>query len=275
MSFIVPEAKRLVQPGQKFSRLTVAGVPFRYKFPGGHSGQLVVCECECGKFGIPCVHALIAGKVKSCGCLKGRGTHGNSEHRVYKIFHGMKARCYNPNTESYYLYGQRGITICDEWLNDFGAFFTWAINSGYDDTLSIDRIDNSKGYSPDNCRWATPKEQTDNRSICKPLTAFGETKLVRDWARDDRCIVSGTTLTYRLRDGMGLVEAMTTRAFRRHGNGKNARHAAFGDSMALIEWVDDDRCRVNYNTLRYRVSAGWDIERAISTPARPVRLSDS
>lgn len=88
--------------------------------------------------------------------------HGLSGHRIYIIWSNMKQRCNNPKAHEYAAYGGRGITVCDEWLHDVKVFYDWAMANGYRDDLTIDRIDNDKGYSPDNCRWATKEQQYSN-----------------------------------------------------------------------------------------------------------------
>lgn len=90
-------------------------------------------------------------------------THGLSGTRIFKIYKAMKNRCLNKKAPQYKDYGGRGISICDEWLDDFESFYNWSTNNGYAESLTIDRIDNDLGYSPDNCRWATKQTQSENR----------------------------------------------------------------------------------------------------------------
>lgn len=143
------------------------------------------CKCICGKTRSLQTHQLTMNKVTSCGCMNPRTLkHGQitPDKRMYSVYSSMLARCHNPSNTSYKSYGGKGITVCDEWRSDFNAFREWALNNGYSDTLSIDRIDNSKGYSPDNCRWIPLNEQQSNRTNNVCYTHNGETHIMFEWA---------------------------------------------------------------------------------------------
>lgn len=133
-----------------------------------------IYKCYCGKEFKTQITSVNSGNTKSCGCYniyqikKTKTTHGKSNHILIYILSDMKRRCNNPKHHQYHDYGGRGITICEEWKNDFMSFYNWAMSNGYEKGLSIDRIDNDKGYSPDNCRWTTRNIQARNtRRIIK------------------------------------------------------------------------------------------------------------
>lgn len=127
--------------------------------------------CDCGKENIIEGRYLTSGKTKSCGCGMVEGvkqsntTHGMSGTRIYGIWNNMRARCYNKNSNNYDDYGGRGITVCNEWKSkhNFNNFFNWAMENGYSDELSIDRINVDGNYEPSNCRWVDMKVQANNR----------------------------------------------------------------------------------------------------------------
>jgi hypothetical protein len=154
------------------------------------------------------------GKSLSCGCLIAEvsrftnRSHGMKGTKEYKAWDCMKQRCLNPKHKSYASYGGAGITICESWLLSFESFFK---DMGFAPSRqhSIDRIKGNLGYSPDNCRWATAHEQSQNRSDNVTIKAFGESKVISEWARDSRCAVNLGTLGWRIRAEWNAEKAIS------------------------------------------------------------------
>lgn len=161
--------------GQKFGRLTV----IKYVYSDKHYNAVWQCQCKCGNIVEVRGDMLRNGNTKSCGCLC--TTHHKSNTRLYHTWQQAKDRCYNKNNKDYQDYGGRGIAVCQEWKDDFIAFYDWATENGYRDDLTLNRVDVNSNYTPDNCRWLTIKQQNRNKRNNKNYTINGETKCLAEW----------------------------------------------------------------------------------------------
>ncbi len=167
--------------GQRFGRLVVLNREKNRK-----SNATWLCKCDCGNQKIVVGDYLRTGRTKSCGCLDKENrkkpkktTHKMSKTRLYTEWLSMRRRCRGNYHESKN-YSEKGISVCEEW-KEFEAFAKWALQHGYKDNLTLDRLDNSKGYYPDNCRWTTMKEQQNNRSNNVMIEYMGQTKTMKQW----------------------------------------------------------------------------------------------
>lgn len=205
------EASNLI--GQKFGRLTVIA-----RAENNKRGQTRwLCKCECGNEKIVGAYLLKSGQTKSCGCFKKEvftnKKHGLRYTRIYKLWLSIKNRCYNPKKNNYKHYGGRGITMCEEWKNNFMSFHDWAFANGYDENVkrgecTIDRIDTNGNYEPSNCRWVTQKEQANNKRNNVLLTYKGNTHTAQQWA--EILDIKYITLITRLKRGWSVEKTLTT-----------------------------------------------------------------
>lgn len=195
--------------GKKFNHLTVVS-----RVDNAAKGVTRwKCLCDCGQYTVVRGANLKNGAVKSCGCLRHKKPynrkHGLSNIRLYKKWHSMKQRCFAIYDDHYQNYGGRGITVCDEWKNDFMAFYRWAIESGENENLTLERIDVNGNYCPENCTWVDRKTQANNRTSCRIYTYKGETKNLMQW-----CVELGLhygTIHSRIyRDGWSFDKAIET-----------------------------------------------------------------
>jgi hypothetical protein len=199
--------RRLDLSGERFGRLTVMS------YVGKHPDGRVIwsCHCDCGNETEATTANLRRGKTRSCGCLKAEILkvvglqHGYFGTRMYRIWAGLNSRCLNPDNKDYPKYGGRGITVCERWRS-FENFHADMIE-GYDDSLSIDRIDVDGNYEPSNCRWATASRQAENRRTTKPIEWRGRAMSIAAWSKETGIPVEA--IRSRIRKGWDIDRALT------------------------------------------------------------------
>jgi hypothetical protein len=176
--------------GMKFGRLKVKSIAAT-NIKHGKPNITYLCICDCGKEKIVSHPSLLYSKVSSCGCLqkeivKSIGQknrkHGKTPKKLYRVWEGIHERCRDKKHISYSRYGGQGVTVCQEW-SDYTVFRDWALNSGYREGLSIDRLNSNGNYEPSNCRWTDTKTQSRNRRSNKYITLNGETLTYADWEK--------------------------------------------------------------------------------------------
>lgn len=245
--------------GQKYGMLTVIGIECQKKY--GFNQTVWKVKCDCGKEKMVNPYKVVIGESKSCGCYRqkrSKETHKKFKHsiseneRLYGIYSGMKKRCFNKKDLRYKDYGGRGITMCDEWTNSvdgFDRFVEWAFSHGYDDNLTIERIDVNGDYCPENCKWITLQEQTLNTRNTVWVDYKGE-----------------HIQLYKLCERLGLkYDAIHGRIQDRGWDVERAIETPIDRGISFSE-----KCRqhgINPTTARDRiVKLGWSEERALNTP---------
>lgn len=198
--------------GNKYGRLTA----IRRVENSNREQTMWLFKCDCGKEIVANGFSVRSGHTTSCGCRLSEVTaslkysHGMARTRIYRTYQHMKERCINQDDKSYWRYGGRGIKICDEWLGEsgFDNFNNWSILNGYNENLTIDRIDVNGNYEPSNCRWATWRTQANNKRNNRYITYDGTTKTLSEWSQQFG--IGEATIRARLNRGWDIDKALNT-----------------------------------------------------------------
>lgn len=206
--------KKIDLTGRVFGRLTVKSLDHI----GIRGRTYWLCKCSCGKSCIKAAGTLLNQGTSSCGCLNRQITaernrqnakHHASYSRLYHIWTGMKQRCTNPRHKAYSNYGGRGISVCAEWL-DFTSFQSWALENGYNDSASIDRIDNDGAYTPQNCRWVSSEVQANNRRSNHMVEYGGKSMTLAEFCKENSSeTLSASAIRQRIKNGHTPAEAIS------------------------------------------------------------------
>jgi hypothetical protein len=248
--------------GRRFGRWLVLA---HHGWAQGAQPTTWLCRCDCGVERPVPTARLNNGMSRSCGCIK--TVHGNAHTREYKIYKGMIQRCENPRNPNYKDYGRRGIFICSRWRESFETFLA-DVGLAPSTRHTIDRFPDPDGpYSPDNTRWATPKEQANNRRRCIVLEYAGERHTVAEWAEIKG--VSWAVLHERLDRGWSVAEAIDT-PLRTLNDKRRPRKSGLilehkGERLSIAQWAR--RIGINVSTLKTRLHRdGWSVAETLDTP---------
>jgi hypothetical protein len=197
-----------IKPGDRFSRLTIIK-----EVEQRNKARFFLCRCDCGVEKEIRLALLRNGHTKSCGCLKRDHLismtykNGQSRTKLYSIWRSMKQRCLNSNSQAYDYYGGRGIKVCEEWM-DFEIFQNWAVNNGYKEGLTIERIDNDGNYEPSNCKWIPQSKQSNNTRRNRVISYKNKQQNLKQWSEELK--INRHTLFGRLKRGWTVPKAFET-----------------------------------------------------------------
>lgn len=209
--------KKLQIEGKRFGKILVIKKSSKTR----NNKTYWLCKCDCGIMKDIIGSSLTSGNTKSCGCktieatIRRNTTHGLAKHALYSTYRGMLQRCNYKKHISYKDYGGRGIKVCQEW-SEFIPFYNWATNNGYQEHLTLDRIDVNGNYKPSNCRWATTKEQARNTSRNKFITYKGRKETLSFWS--EYFNIGHKTISYRLNQGWDLEKVFSKNKFNTYKN---------------------------------------------------------
>jgi hypothetical protein len=246
--------------GKRFNRWVVLSFSHKDEW----NQQFYFCRCDCGIEKLVEKRNMVNNLSKSCGCLKKeiqrdlRTKHGMFKTKEYRAWRSMQDRCYNKKTKQYHNYGGRGIEVCKEWIGNFEQFYKDMGKSP--ENTSLDRIDNNGNYSKENCRWATIKEQANNRATNTKITINGETKNIKEWAQIIG--VSCTCLAYRVKTGRTEDELLLKKVVPKYAKIKHKKNNRIitlkGETKTLTEWADT--LGIAKSTMHHRMTYGWTEE---------------
>lgn len=200
--------KLVVEKGTVYGYLTVIKEGSKHIIPSGQHLRTINCLCKCGVVKDILLSHLVRSRIDSCGCKK-RTQKGLSTTKIYNAYRKIKERCDGKTKDSDRYLG-RGISVCDEWKNDFLSFYDWSILNGWKDGLQIDRKDNNKGYSPENCRWVTSIINANNKENTFKVTYYGVEYPFKILIRKLKKELNQDTIRARIKHGWTIELAFDT-----------------------------------------------------------------